>query len=259
MKELFAEQYANVMLIDTTMNLYLVHRSFTGTLYTDGKGNYSTSRIDGATTTLVPDWTQSSHEIKCEKRKVEAKGEKSVWEKVADGRFKYVGNGSMADNVAWWDKTGPLQSDSPNFIPYTLRVTDHANKIVYRAATEAEADEKRGYTYGNGRRHHIGTNGVNVRPAQSVVDVPKLPAASTPSGGSSGSPTASVTTDILRTNSEEARAAIQNKFVQPTSQDLIDTVTGRATAAAVIVKRRAGTPDLSLVADAALVAAGEGL
>lgn len=250
MKELFSETYANVMLIDTTMNLYLVHRSFTGTLFTDGKGNYSTSRINDVTTTSVPDWTQSSHEIKCEKKEPVKVERKSVWEKIADGRFRYVGNGSMQDAEAWNDPTGPMLFQGANYIDYNFRVIDHVNRIVYKAATQEEADQARGFRYGSQSRSAT-------RPAQEVIDVPKHPAAVTPTHGSSASPTVSNSTGAPKTDSEEVRAATENKFVQPTSQDIINAVAGRPTPATVI-RRRAGTPDLSLVADAALVASGEG-
>lgn len=44
-KELQAEPYANVMLIDTRSNYYVVNRSKGGTLFTDGRGNFSTNRV----------------------------------------------------------------------------------------------------------------------------------------------------------------------------------------------------------------------
>lgn len=37
------ERYANVMLVDTISNEYLIHRSETGSLFTDGNGNFSSN------------------------------------------------------------------------------------------------------------------------------------------------------------------------------------------------------------------------
>ncbi len=45
LKDLWAEPYANVFLINTVENYYVVNRSLGGQLYTDGRGNYSTNRV----------------------------------------------------------------------------------------------------------------------------------------------------------------------------------------------------------------------
>jgi hypothetical protein len=54
LKELRYETYANVFLIDTKNHQFHVHRSATGSLFTDGHGNYSTARV-GTISQVVSD------------------------------------------------------------------------------------------------------------------------------------------------------------------------------------------------------------
>lgn len=48
------ERYANVMLVDTVANEYLIHRSETGSLFTDGDGNFSSNPMGGITKPVRP-------------------------------------------------------------------------------------------------------------------------------------------------------------------------------------------------------------
>lgn len=45
LERLLDERFANVFLIDTQKSMYIVHRSESGSLYTDGEGNYSTHDV----------------------------------------------------------------------------------------------------------------------------------------------------------------------------------------------------------------------
>jgi hypothetical protein len=59
-EKLQKEPYANVFLIDTKENYYVVHRSKGGTLFTDWKGNYSTNKM-GPIRHPVPLYSQNSY------------------------------------------------------------------------------------------------------------------------------------------------------------------------------------------------------
>ena len=48
-KKILAESYANVLLVDTETNDYVVVRSKSGSLFTDGHGNYSTNPVGTVT------------------------------------------------------------------------------------------------------------------------------------------------------------------------------------------------------------------
>lgn len=60
LSELQYEPYANVFLVDTNEEYYAVSRSDVGTLFTDGRGNYSTNKV-GAVRRAVPRGTQHEH------------------------------------------------------------------------------------------------------------------------------------------------------------------------------------------------------
>jgi hypothetical protein len=62
LKKLRGETFANVFLVDLNSNFFLVHRSVTGTLYTDGRGNYSTNPVGDVALTVQP-WSWDCHEI----------------------------------------------------------------------------------------------------------------------------------------------------------------------------------------------------
>lgn len=59
---LYYEPYANVFVVDTTEGYYGMHRSATGTLFTDWQGNYSSNRF-GRCRHAVPMYTNQTHWI----------------------------------------------------------------------------------------------------------------------------------------------------------------------------------------------------
>jgi predicted glutamine amidotransferase len=56
------ELFANVFLIDLEANMYIVHRSTIGSLYTDGQGNYSTYPV-GNIALSVEDYSVDCHDL----------------------------------------------------------------------------------------------------------------------------------------------------------------------------------------------------
>lgn len=60
--KLHDEPFANVFLVNTVDGNYIVHRSMTGSLFTDGNGNYSTHAFD-AITTPVAEYTVTDHDL----------------------------------------------------------------------------------------------------------------------------------------------------------------------------------------------------
>jgi hypothetical protein len=61
-KALQSEPYANVFFIHPASSWYCVYRSEVGTLFTDGRGNYSSSRV-GKINKLVPDYSWETHDL----------------------------------------------------------------------------------------------------------------------------------------------------------------------------------------------------
>jgi predicted glutamine amidotransferase len=59
---LYNENFANVMLVDIDKGEYFIHRSITGSLYTDGHGNYSTNSFD-TIKTPVNNWSVSKYDL----------------------------------------------------------------------------------------------------------------------------------------------------------------------------------------------------
>lgn len=57
LQKLYSEGFANVMLLNVKTGDYLIHRSKTGTLFTDGDGNYSTNEV-GYMRIPVKEYTQ---------------------------------------------------------------------------------------------------------------------------------------------------------------------------------------------------------
>lgn len=70
LSQLQKQEYANVFIIDTLSADYVVSRSKTNELYTDGDGNYSTTPFDSVCI-LVPKNTVADHSMQIEKRPVE--------------------------------------------------------------------------------------------------------------------------------------------------------------------------------------------
>ena len=56
------EYYANVFLVDTKQNEYIMHRSQTGSLFTDGLGNYSSNPV-GSLVVPVPRYSNDIFEL----------------------------------------------------------------------------------------------------------------------------------------------------------------------------------------------------
>lgn len=74
--KLLAENYANVMVVDTEENDYLIIRAKSGRLFTDGKGNYSTNELGPV---KIPVKTKTCSDFKLGLKREQPKTYRSDW------------------------------------------------------------------------------------------------------------------------------------------------------------------------------------
>jgi len=106
--KLSSEPFANVFLVDLDEKSYVVHRSSTGSLYTDGRGNYSTSQFDTVNLPVEPD-TFEVHDLACENSNdLRGTGGYTDWTSQYDTQEKWDKEPETLDDYSDWLKRPAL-------------------------------------------------------------------------------------------------------------------------------------------------------
>lgn len=259
LKNLFAESYANVFLIDTVQHYYVMHRSSVGSLHTDGKGNYSTSSVEGINI-VVAEYSQAGHAIK-----VDAPAVTAI---TATDGYTYRDHKSSYNYrqqppyTGWYSIYNP---NGPNYIPPEERRWDSATNSYRRATADELMQEQAALPAAAG-----GCAATDPKTSNGTTSKECGPSG-TDTSGSTAIRTVPHTTDVTpRTNTEEVAEVRQKKFTPPTADDIVSTVMGVDPAGkktlncvlrdgTVIRRRRPDTPSMADLADAAAMASGEGV
>ena len=171
-----SEEYANTIIVDLESKFFWVSRSQDNSLYTDGNGQYSTSKLDGIIDIPVHKNTVAQHKIDCKDFEVEDWANNWSYPMTTYDRSKSPiiiggnGGGSFSDPHAssgvraykaaagekmdYNPETGKMsvpsarQTEDPAHVDPAMNLTtEELEQLIYKASADQNSELEQRYTY----------------------------------------------------------------------------------------------------------------